>query len=48
MVVPIGDSPTNQRIVRIRRVEDDLDISDLGPVRFVPLVAGDAARSAAR
>lgn len=43
MVVPIGDDPQNQRIVRIRRDEDGLDIADLGPVKFVPLVAGEAA-----
>lgn len=48
MVVPIGDNPDGQRIVRVRRTETDLDIADLGPVKFVPLVAGDAARPAAR
>lgn len=48
MVVPIGDDPANQRIVRVRRAASGLDISDLGPVKFVPLVAGDAAQGAAR
>jgi len=48
MVVPIGDDPANQRIVRVRRTETGLDISDLGAVKFVPLVAGDAARGVVR
>jgi protein-L-isoaspartate(D-aspartate) O-methyltransferase len=39
MVVPIGDDPDSQRIVRVRRKEDGLDIDDLGPVKFVPLVS---------
>lgn len=48
MVVPIGDNPDGQRIVRVRRTDTDLDIADLGPVKFVPLVAGDAARPVPR
>ena len=43
MVVPIGDDPESQRIVRVRRQEDGLDIDDLGPVKFVPLVSDRAA-----
>jgi protein-L-isoaspartate(D-aspartate) O-methyltransferase len=39
MVVPIGDEPHDQRIVRVRRQEDGVDIDDLGPVKFVPLVS---------
>ncbi len=39
MVVPIGDDPENQRIVRVSRTETGLDIDDLGPVKFVPLVS---------
>jgi len=39
MVVPIGDEPDDQRIVRVCRQEDGLDIDDLGPVKFVPLVS---------
>lgn len=46
MVVPIGDDPDGQRIIRVRRTGTALDITDLGPVKFVPLVAGDAARRA--
>jgi protein-L-isoaspartate(D-aspartate) O-methyltransferase len=39
MVVPIGDEPDDQRIVRVCRQEHGLDIDDLGPVKFVPLVS---------
>lgn len=46
MVVPIGDDPDNQRIVRVCRQEDGLDIDDLGPVKFVPLVSDRPAESA--
>jgi protein-L-isoaspartate(D-aspartate) O-methyltransferase len=46
MVVPIGDDSDNQRIVRVRRQEDGLDIDDLGPVKFVPLVSDRPAESA--
>lgn len=43
MVVPIGDEPHDQRIVRVCRQEHGLDIDDLGPVKFVPLVSDRAA-----
>lgn len=44
MVVPIGDDPENQRIVRVvREASGGLDIDDLGPVKFVPLVSDRAA-----
>lgn len=39
MVVPIGDDESTQRILRVRREEAGLDIEDLGPVKFVPLVS---------
>ncbi len=46
MVVPIGDDADNQRIVRVVRRADGLEIDDLGPVRFVPLVPdGSASQS---
>lgn len=45
MVVPIGDDPESQRVVRVRRREDGLEIDDLGPVKFVPLVSDRAAES---
>lgn len=46
MVVPIGDDEANQRILKVRRMAFGLDIEDLGPVKFVPLVAGKPERAA--
>ena len=40
MVVPIGDDSASQCIVRVRREETGLDIEELGPVKFVPLISG--------
>ena len=41
MVVPIGASAREQRLVRLERDDDGaLRESDLGPVRFVPMVPG--------
>jgi len=45
MVVPIGDDPASQRIVRVRRDESGLDIDDLGPVKFVPLISDRAGEA---
>ena len=42
MVVPIGDDQHDQRLVKVVRTEDDTEISDLGWVRFVPFVQGEA------
>jgi len=42
MVVPIGDDQHDQRLVKVVRTEDDTKISDLGWVRFVPFVEGEA------
>lgn len=42
MILPIGGERSEQRIVRVQRIGQDFDIADLGPVRFVPLVAGEA------
>ena len=42
MVVPIGDDQHDQRLVKVVRTEDDTTISDLGWVRFVPFVEGEA------
>jgi len=42
MVVPIGDDQHDQRLVKVVRGEDDTKISDLGWVRFVPFVEGEA------
>ena len=45
MVVPIGDDAASQRIVRVRREQSGLDIEDLGPVKFVPLISGRAGEA---
>jgi protein-L-isoaspartate(D-aspartate) O-methyltransferase len=44
MVLPVGDEggtrDSEQRLVRVVRTEDGAETEDLGPVRFVPFVAG--------
>ncbi len=40
MIMPIGKTSTDQKLVRIERTEEDFDVTDLIPVRFVPLVEG--------
>ena len=40
LVVPVGEDPATQRIVRIRRTEDGFTRETLMPVRFVPLLPG--------
>lgn len=42
MVVPIGDDQHDQRLVKVVRTEAGTEISDLGWVRFVPFVEGEA------
>jgi len=42
MVVPIGDEQHDQRLVKVVRTENGTEISDLGWVRFVPFVEGEA------
>ena len=42
MVVPIGDDQHDQRLVKLKRTETDTEITDLGWVRFVPFVEGEA------
>jgi len=42
MVVPIGEDQHDQRLVKVVRGVDDTKISDLGWVRFVPFVEGEA------
>lgn len=42
MVVPIGDDQHDQRLVKVVRTETGTEISDLGWVRFVPFVEGEA------
>lgn len=38
MVVPIGEDAADQQVVRVRRLENGIDVETLFPVRFVPLV----------
>lgn len=40
MVLPVGQSSTVQTLIRIVKTEDGLEYTDLGAVRFVPLVEG--------
>jgi protein-L-isoaspartate(D-aspartate) O-methyltransferase len=42
MVVPIGDDQHDQRLVKVVRTDEGTKISDLGWVRFVPFVEGEA------
>jgi protein-L-isoaspartate(D-aspartate) O-methyltransferase len=43
MVIPLGPRHGEQRLTRVVRSESGVAAEDLGPVRFVPLVAGGAA-----
>jgi protein-L-isoaspartate(D-aspartate) O-methyltransferase len=40
LVAPVGEERRGQQLIRIRRHDGDFAAEDLGPVRFVPLVAG--------
>lgn len=40
MVLPVGQSHSVQNLIRIVKTEAGLDYTDLGPVRFVPLLEG--------
>jgi protein-L-isoaspartate(D-aspartate) O-methyltransferase len=40
MVLPVGQSHAVQTLIRIDKTEAGLDYTDLGPVRFVPLLEG--------
>ena len=40
MVLPVGQSNAVQTLIRIDKTPAGLDYTDLGPVRFVPLVEG--------
>lgn len=42
LVIPVGDSPRGQALLRIGRNEEGgFDTEDLGPVRFVPLIGSE-------
>jgi protein-L-isoaspartate(D-aspartate) O-methyltransferase len=40
MVLPVGQSNAVQTLIKIEKAEDGLEYTDLGAVRFVPLVEG--------
>lgn len=44
MVVPVDDGVGDPRLLRVRRDESGLDTEDLGPIRFVPLIADPSRR----
>jgi len=49
MVIPLGSTSRDQRLLRVRRDEEGgFHEEDLGPVRFVPLVAGMPTRAQRR
>ena len=40
MVLPVGQSDTVQRLIRVTKTENGLDYDELRTVRFVPLLEG--------
>ena len=40
MILPVGETPDTQQLLKCRRTEHRVDYESLWPVRFVPLVAG--------
>ncbi len=42
MIVPVGLDENDQRLLRVRRGQTGIETDDLGPTRFVPLVAAAA------
>ena len=40
MIVPVGLDENDQHLMRVRRTAADIKTDDLGPTRFVPLIAG--------
>jgi protein-L-isoaspartate(D-aspartate) O-methyltransferase len=40
MVVPVGQSDTVQRLIKVTRTDTGYDYDELRPVRFVPLIEG--------
>lgn len=46
MMIPLGEQQRDQRVVRVRRLDDGLHVENLWTVRFVPLVAAAAPREA--
>src|SRR2546428_39426 len=49
LVIPVGPTPREQRLVRVTRVgEDEFEQEDLLPVRFVPLIGEQGWQEAPR
>ena len=48
MVLPVGRRHGDQRLLQVRRAEDGITTRDMGPVRFVPLIAEPAAKPRSR
>ncbi|MFC5068284.1 protein-L-isoaspartate(D-aspartate) O-methyltransferase [Flaviflagellibacter deserti] len=42
MIIPVGPQGTDQRLLRITKIEGEVETRDLMRVRFVPMVAGRA------
>ena len=40
MVVPVGEQRDHQDLLKVTKTETGLDVEDLGPVRFVPMLPG--------
>ena len=38
LIIPVGSEPRTQQLTRVRLIDDEVVVEDLGPVRFVPLV----------
>ena len=41
LIAPVGDDSGEQKLVRVTRLEDDVRVENLFPVRFVPLTSRD-------
>jgi protein-L-isoaspartate(D-aspartate) O-methyltransferase len=44
MILPVGLDINDQHLVRVRRIAENVETDDLGPTRFVPLVAGEVTK----
>jgi protein-L-isoaspartate(D-aspartate) O-methyltransferase len=44
MILPVGLDLNDQHLVRVRRTSENVETDDLGPTRFVPLVAGEVTK----
>lgn len=44
MVVPVGEHRDHQDLLKVTKTDNGIDVEDLGPVRFVPLLPGTGDR----